>query len=455
MSVVPLSPSSTRTFRRKNSIDQHANNVPASKVSVIRTTCDQIYRQLLDVSESMSDELLEQTCTVVLHKCNDAIGKSSMKKNGNNSTGYSRGVLSESLQAAISQRMAKVVEKRRVRSLISVGSVKSVKSARKLFAILPKDDGLHDVFLNICDPDLMTNHQKTRKNYLNFKRSDSNVPFMMFVYFCGAFFMFTGFLWSIDINVYRRYPTAILSIFFGILGSFCVLWITWNRVVFLSYQYNTHYMQRFHKYVLNLYNSPYGQWIDNGVVIFTALSTGFYLVNIVLMDLCDPDVVVRIGRNNHHRCDSYVEPPPESFMLTMISIVVFQIVARGVSRIALVCSWVVCIVAINVTLYLSDSGSYAFAWINLLQFLILWFSYELERQPLRQFIKTTKAMEAGEMAAKLQFQLAACKIVQASDALAAKCSMVRYFSTPSPFLLCLSHSHLANIFPFSGASPWT
>ena len=424
MSVVPLGHfPPTKNFLGG---DHHENPIAASKESVIRATCAQIYQHLFDVSNSLSDERLHQTCTMVLHRCEDVIGKPSQEKNDTKSAGAPpkippREIPNNSLQAAISQRMANVVENGIIKRRISVGHVNS----GSILSALPNFDGQHDVFLNICDSKLLTDRKKTGQNYLKFKRSDSNVLFMVFVHFCAAFFMFTGYGLSKDVDVYRQYPTAILSIIFGFLASFCILWLSINRVVFLSYQNNIVFLQRYHKNVVDFYNSPYEQWPDNGVVLFAALSTGFYLINIVLTNLCDPDVTVEIGKNNHHACDdSFVGPPPESFMLTMITIVVFQIIARGVSRIALVFSWVICFVAINMTLYLSDSSSYA--WINLLQLLILWFSYELERQSLRRYIKTLKVIEAGEMAKQLELRLAAYRTMQASDALAAKCSMVRY-----------------------------
>ena len=439
MSVFPLPAAaksplliSSKSFRRsRNNISERGNNIPASKLSVIRSTSDQLHQLLLDASESLSDERLQQICTVALHRCQDAIDKPSIENDSLSARAPPqiprREISKDSLQEAIDQRMANVVEKDTMRSRKSGGSV---KTARKLFT-LPNDDGQYDIFLNICDSDLMTNPQKTLQNYLNFKRSDSNLPLMLFFYLCGVFFVFTAIVWSNDMNVYFHYPTAILSIISGFLCSCCLLSITLNRVVFLSYEYNIVFLQRYHKYVVDFYNSKYGQWLDNGVVLFAVLSAGLYLINIVLMGLCDPDVAVAIGRNFHHACDSFVEPPPESFVLTMVCIVVLQIVARGVSCTALVCSWIVCIVAVNVTLYLSRSGSYA--WMNLLQFLIMWVSYELERQPLRQYLKTLKVIEAGEMTAKLQLRLATYRTSQASDALAAKCSMVQCFSQPSEF----------------------
>jgi hypothetical protein len=51
-------------------------------------------------------------------------------------------------------------------------------------------------------------------------------------------------------------------------------------------------------------------------------------------------------------------------------------------------------------------------------------SYELERQPFRQFMTMAKAIEAARVAAELELQLLAYKALQASDALDSKRSLV-------------------------------
>ena len=408
----------------------------------MRITCSQIFQALTVASESLSGEILHQLCAEILVFSEDAIKTKNTKplmKNVNNTIPSSPVKSPPTMEVrrvpeAINHRMAEIVEKQvntlsrkdssiPIKQTMEEVNLFPTKNVLDLFAKLPNDDGQYDMFLNICDPDLMDDPQQIRKNYLAFKRSDSNVPFMLFFFLCGAFFMGTGYVWSNDINTYRQYPTAILSIIFGILASFCLLWITLNRVVLLSFQYNIVHLQRYHDYVVNLHNSPYGQWPDNGAILFAALSTGFYLVNIVLMDVCDPEMVVENGLNHLVACVQLVEPPPESFVLTMISVVVLQIVARGVSRTALVCSWISCIFAVNTSIYLSNRNRYA--WMDLLLLFLVCISYELERQPLRQFIKTTKAIEAGEIAAELRQQLAAHQTLQSSQALESKRSLVR------------------------------
>ena len=337
-----------------------------------------------------------------------------------------------SLQHAINERMASVVEKddkssahllRSVEENNRPKSIGSMKTAFRLFTKLPNDDGKYDIFLNIRDPDLISNPHQLRLDYIAFKRSDSNVPFIFFTLLCGIFFMVTGMVWSSNVGTFIYFPTVVLTIIFAVLTALSLAWVALNRVAFLSFRYNIVCLQWYHKYVTKLYELSYGQWPDNSTNICAALAAGFYLVNIVLMNICNPEMEVHVGMNNHHACDSFSGPPPESFVFTMVIVLLLQIAARGVSRMALVCSWIICFIAINMTIYLSGSGSYV--WMNVLQALIMFVSYELERQPLRQFIKTARAIEAGEMNAKLRVRLAAYETLQAAEALKAKCSLVR------------------------------
>ena len=421
------------------------NNVTASKASIIRTICGQLFQGLYDASDKLDDGMLQQLSAEIAKCSQDGIkrilAKPSSREFGRETSnkkrrGILRGTSTGSLQKAIDLRLANVVEKDDNFPLHSIhqevrhhtGSVVSSKNAFDLFTKLPDDDGQYDAFLNICDPDLITNQQQLRKDFIAFKRSDSNVPYMLLSFLCGAFFVGTGFAWFSDIHMYLNYPTATLSIIFAILSAISLIWVVLNRIAFLSFRYNIVGLQWYHDYVTQLYDSSYGQWPDNSAIVCAALSSGFYLVNVVLMGWCDPDVVVNVGgtKHGHVACVSFVEPPPESFVFTMIIILLLQIAARGVSRIALVCSWIICFVAINVSIYLSGSGSYV--WINVLQILIVCASYELERQPLRHFIKTIRSIEAGEMNAKLKVRLAAYETLQAAEALKAKCSLVHAHS---------------------------
>ena len=449
-------------------VDNDINNVPATSIAnLIRIVSVQITQGLYDAADSMNHEMLQELSAEIVKYSKDAI-----ERKVSNKKLPTENVVQEpqqqpadsndhSLQKAINERMANVVENSREVEPMSSKRRKNgtTKNLFDLFTKLPNDDGQYDIYLNICDPDLVTNHQQLRRDYIASKRSDTNVPFLLFSFLCGAFFVGTGFAWSNDMNTYRNYPTAALSILFAFLFSISILWVILNRVALLSFRYNFVGLQWYHKYVTKLYDSSYGQWPDNLACLCAALSTSFYLVNIVLMDLCDPDMDVNVGMYNPRTCNSSVEPLPETYLLTMLIVLLIQIAARGVSRIALVCSWMICFVAINASIYLSVSGSYV--WMNLLQLLIVWVSYELERQPLRQFIKTIRAVEAAEMAAKLKVRLAAYEAMKTAEALKAKCSLVRIHNRVIFFPRNIPSSIIINIvpptfqFPSSGASHCT
>ena len=420
----------------------HENNVSASKASVIRIICGQIFQNLYDASDTLNEEMLQQLSIEIIKCSQDAIKRKLAKPSADNVNIKSNKKQSlpvesnRSLKNAINERMANVVEKedysraplRPVREQLSPKKYNGPLSLFNLITKLPDDEGQYDVFLNICDPNLMTNQQQLRRDYIAFKRSDSNVPFMLFCLLFGLFAVVEGLVWSNELKTYRDYPTAALSILFALLAAISFLMVILHRVALLSFRYNIVSLQCYHEYVTKLYDSSYGQWPDNSTIVCAALATGFYLINIVVMDLCDPNMVVNVGKNSHVSCNSFVEPPPESFVFTMTMILLLQIAARGVGRIALVCSWSICFVAINTSIYLSNSGSYL--WMNLLQSLLVFVSYELERLPLRQYIKTTRAVEAGELNAKLKVRLAAYETLQAAEALKAKCSLVHYTSYP-------------------------
>ena len=244
---------------------------------------------------------------------------------------------------------------------------------------------------------------------------------MLYVLLCGAFFIGSGDIWSNDANTYRQFPTITLNIIFSLLAFIFYLWMAVDRLVLLSYK-NIAFLQRFHKYVVKMYNSPYGQLPDDCAVVSATIASCFYLLNFVLVDRCGANIPVKDGLNS--ACVSLDKPPPEAFVLTMVFIIILQITARGVSRIALVGSWFLTFVAINATLYLSHSTNGGFAWINMLLSCIMCVSYELERHSLSHFINTAKAIEACETASRLQLRQVATEVSKASDALVAKRALV-------------------------------
>ena len=412
------------------------NNNPAFKLSLMRNTCDQILQKLRDVSELMNDENMQKLCTDLLLHSQEMIkfphnsigGSRSHQQSRSNRSPSRREIIPrkvDSLRDSVAKRMVNVVENEVVscgtRLQMRGGNRVSLHGAYNFFAKLPQEDNHFDMFLNIHGA---TNQD--RQDYLAFKRSDANLTFILLLAACSGIFVITGFVWTSNVNTYKKYPTALLSVIFILLAFFHFIWVALNRVVLLSFRYNFVSLQRYHEYVIKQYNSPYGQVPDNCTFVFAALAIGFYLVTITWMDLCDPEIRAysMAYSISPPTCGTLIEPPPESFVTTMVFIIVLQLTVRGVSYLALVSSWLICIVFVNTAIYMSDDGSYV--WMNLLLLQFLYVSYELERQPLRHYIKTRKSIEAGEMAALLQQQLSALETLKATEALEAKRSLVRY-----------------------------
>ena len=413
-----------------NNDNVREEDVPvATKAWVIRVACGQIVHALDNISDTLSDQLLQELCAELVVR-SSAVIQSKIDKSDRPSNDNLPSMRIE--LNTEDHRKAETVGKR-----MSYSRPLPVVNAPEedLFTMFPNNDDVQS-YHALYNYNLSVNQ---RLDYLAFKRSDTNVSFILFFYLSAFFFMITGFFWSNDVVIYQRHPTATISIIFVVLAATILLWIGLNHMVSLSGRYKRLvYFQWYYRYVVKLYKSSYGQWPDNCASLFAALASGFYLVNVVIMNLCHTTSNIS---NNIECLPTTV--PPEAMIMTMLIVIMVQIVARGVSHIAIVCSWVICLVAINFTIYLSGNSNYV--WINLLLTLLMGISYELERQPLRQFINTAIAREAAKVAAELALQLSIYKTLLASEALESKRSLV--CDLLLHLALCSSiHFHLLSIF---------
>ena len=391
----------------------------ATKAWIIRVACGQIVHALDDISDTLSHQLLQELCAELVARSSAVIqskvDKSDQSSNGSKSKLPSKRIVliepNGAQPATDDHRKAETVGRR-----MSHARPLPVVKAPEIdpFGMFPKGDD--DVHSHRSIHNYLSVNQ--RLDYLAFKRSDANVPFILFFYLSAFFFVITGYFWSPNVVLYQQHPTATISIIFAVLAVTALVWVGLNHMVSLSGRFKRLvYFQWYYRYVVKLYKSPYGQWPDNCASLFAPLATGFYLVNVVIMDLCHTTTDIS---NNIVCLPTTI--PPEAMILTMLIVIMVQIVARGVSHIALVGSWVISLVAINFTIYLSGNSNYV--WINLLLLLIICVSYELERQPLRQYINTAKAREAAKVAAELALQHSIYKTLLASEALESKRSLV-------------------------------
>ena len=411
--------SSIRRLLSPFAVNNDNNNVKeedvpvATKAWIIRVACGQMVHALDDISDTLSHQLLQELCAELVVR-SSAVIQSKVEKSNRPSNDKEN----EDVHNLPSMRIEPNGEDHRKAE--TVGQPRVSYSHPLPIVKAPEED----LFAN--DDDVQQSYHalfnylsvNRRQDYLAFKRSDANVPFILFFHLSALFFMITGLYWSHNIVSYQQHPTATISIIFAVLAVTALVWVGLNHMVSLSGRFKRLvYFQWYYRYVVKLYKSPYGQWPDNCASLFAPLATGFYLVNVVIMDLCHTTTDIS---NNIVCLPTTI--PPEAMILTMLIVIMVQIVARGVSHIALVGSWVISLVAINFTIYLSGNSNYV--WINLLLLLIICVSYELERQPLRQYINTAKAREAAKVAAELALQHSIYKTLLASEALESKRSLV-------------------------------
>ena len=252
---------------------------------------------------------------------------------------------------------------------------------RNIYSLLfrpPDDDGMYDVFLRFVDPAFCT--EDMRANYLSFKRSDGNVPLQLFVsILCGVY---TGTrIWMSD---YTTSPTALAAMAVTIPSTMCFFTLLTMRMTMLSYAFNIGFLQRYYEDVAMFLESRWGQFFDNSFILCASLAMGLHLLAVALAAACPPGTSV-FYQNGCNPLRGSAAIPAEAMVMPMAFVLVNQTIARGCSNAVLCVAWVIGIVSVNMSMVLT--GNMDYLWINMELVILLCLSYELERMPLRQFIK--------------------------------------------------------------------
>ena len=235
---------------------------------------------------------------------------------------------------------------------------------------------MYDIYLNFKDKNLQSKEQWLA--FVSFKRSDGNIPLQNFVLVLMGIYVGTRYWFASDPIQYVSNPFAFVALIFAVITAFLLLMILFMRLSLVPFTHSFDIFRRLNPITVSFYKSSYGQYLDDGVVICAALTSGLYLIS--------------------HGHDS-ISISPDVMILAFIVVVVFQLVARGVSRIGLMCAWIVMVICINVTLHLIATGSQEYLYLNGELLLLLALSYEMERQPLRQYIMSVRVSEASEASA--------------------------------------------------------
>ena len=235
------------------------------------------------------------------------------------------------------------------------------------------EEDMYDIYLNFKDKNLQS--EENRLAFLSFKRSDGNIPLQNFVLVLMGIYVGTRFLFASDLIPYALNPCALAALIFAGITAILLVMILLMRLSLVPFTHSISLFRLLQPVAVCFYKSSYGQYLDDGAVICASLMSGLFLISHVHDSiLIAPDVII----------------------LAFIVVIVFQLVARGVSRIGLICAWIVMIVCINITLHLIATGEGEYLYLNGELLLLLALSYEMERHPLRQYIMSVRISEASD-----------------------------------------------------------
>ena len=244
---------------------------------------------------------------------------------------------------------------------------------RLLFQSSEEED-MYDMYLNFKDKNLLS--KEKRLAFLSFKRSDGTIPLQFFVLVLMGIYVGTRFWFIPDLLMDASYNWTLSALIFCGLTTSALVISLFMRLSLVSLTHPVNLFRHLHPITKSFYNSSYGQCLDDGVVICGALSSGLFLISCVHVD--------------------NVPIASDVMILAFIVVVVFQLVARGVSRIGLICAWMIMIICINVSLYVVGTGNQEYLYLNGELLLLLALSYEMERHPLRQFIMSVRVSDASD-----------------------------------------------------------
>ena len=158
------------------------------------------------------------------------------------------------------------------------------QSKRNIFSLFfGKSSGaIYTRTLAFADADFQT--KQIKSDYFSFKSSDLNFPMVTLVFFFGCTIFLLRF--DFDSNWVQLYnsPCYTVSFTFALLAVISMVIIVFNRLTLLSFRYNIHCLQRFHKSMISLMKTRYGQFADDGVLLFGTISAATYLLAIVVQE---------------------------------------------------------------------------------------------------------------------------------------------------------------------------
>lgn len=200
---------------------------------------------------------------------------------------------------------------RKARSLIPVKPQPEIEeedikpqklSVLSLFFAIP-GDSMYTRCLGFSDQDFMT--KQIKLDYFAFKASDLNFPMVIFIFIFGCIFILIRFDYAQG-WVFDKNPLYVAALVTSLLSALCMATIVFNRLTLLSYKYNVTCLQRFHRPMVRLMKTRYGQLADDGVLLFCAMSGALYLLATVVFPTYCASSVIDPNHSGDSHCPWYI-----------------------------------------------------------------------------------------------------------------------------------------------------
>ena len=241
---------------------------------------------------------------------------------------------------------------------------------------------LYDSCLNFITPEYKT--KAVYEEFRNFKRSGFSIQLTLFIAFLNVvYFASRGslvHLWDI-----RRLNSAFLSAFIcGVVASISVIITLFNRLAVVSHTNGFRCLQRYHHNAVKRMKSSLSQLLEDTIIVFVALGQSLYLFGRIIQGQCRDKIDLFDTQECNPQAISNALPQDQLAYL-FLGVLFVQVFLKGASKYAILLSWIINIITVNVSL--SYVGSDQHLWLNISLLLALSLSYEIERSIMCLFIE--------------------------------------------------------------------
>ena len=241
---------------------------------------------------------------------------------------------------------------------------------------------LYDNFLNFTTAE----HQSKalHEEYRTFKRSGFNIQMTLFVAFLNAgYFASRGsiqHLW----NLRRLHPLFLIGFTCGISAIMFIGIALFNRLAILSDAYGIKCLQPYKTGAVQRMKTQRSQLIEDIIVVLVAFSQSLYLLGRTLEGECPDNSTLFDSQECNPQATSHALPQDQLVYL-FVGVLFIQVFLKGASKYAILLSWMINILFVNVSLWIVGSDQYV--WLNVSLLLCLSLSYEVERSTLCMFLE--------------------------------------------------------------------